>query len=76
VEYIYIYIILDKNQLNLIRLIHAMHSNGPLHQVEMWTWAGKLLPSMAQDNYTRHINVRYLTLYDLISTDLPAEQQR
>jgi hypothetical protein len=25
--------ILDKNQLNLMRLVHAMHSNGPLPQV-------------------------------------------
>ena len=28
-----IYVILDKNQLNLMRLVHAMRSNGPLPQV-------------------------------------------
>ena len=26
-------VILDKNQLNWVRLVHAMHSNGPLPQV-------------------------------------------
>ena len=27
-------VISDKNQLNLMRLVHAMHSNGPLPQVD------------------------------------------
>ena len=31
----FIQIMLDKNQLNLMRLVHAMRSNGPLPQVVM-----------------------------------------
>ena len=30
---IYMWVILDKKQLNLMRLVHAMRSNGPLPQV-------------------------------------------